>query len=182
MITLTPLESSKKQLEAVLAGLEKLPARMAAQAFGIAFEHFSSGVEDIFQEEGNPRWEGLADSTAEEREAFGYGPWHPILQRERYLLRSLTEDMAPQTVYEYKASVGGYGTEAHRSGNFTESNVSGADYSWRFATLDDRFLALQLGDDRLPSRPMIPRGDQAIQIGQRISADLRALVERLMVH
>ena len=169
--------------------------KLGAQGFATAFPTYAEAIEDIFAAEG-PGWDDLARGTQEEREATGFPPRHPILQRTGTLKRSLTDpSFGPQehTVMSFDPMAyvtGGeeiFGVQVH-VGNVVEGNAIGQnDTEWTFTVVDERFEKLQdgaqsnvPGGTSIPARPMLPRGTQEKMVAQQIGADLYALLVKLL--
>lgn len=181
-----------------------LDAKFSKAIFGVGIRRvvetvvlpvYTSAVEDIFRTEG-PGWADLSQGTQEEREATGFPPRHPILQRTGTLKRSLTDPaFGPQThtvmSFDPLAYISGsdetYGVQVHVGNTLNDTPTGENDIEWTFATEDERFEKLQNGAQSdipggksIPARPMLPRGTQEKMVAQQIGAELYALLVKLL--
>lgn len=154
------------------AGLVERGRTEGAEA---ALGAYIDAVKETFASEGaflGNSWQPLAQRTQRERGMLGYGPSHPILRREGYLLDSLTDPgfPGPQTIVVRHLT----DDETHISGNVVQEVRQGGDYLFRFGTMDDRFAELHFGSSTIPARPMVPGDDP------RVTREMeRLVVERL---
>jgi len=146
---------------------------------------FAKAVESIFDSEGSEigeTWQPLSRVTEAERADFGYSG--PMLYREGFLRRSLTDpSMGPQTIFVWEHGLMEDEKIPHQGGNtYTVEKGQGTTHL-RFATLDDRFMALQGGRQQpnpMPGRPMVPGDEHGKMVGQTIDNDMRKLIDEIL--
>jgi len=136
LITLRDTLSIEEDLSATFKKIEHAVQQAGGLLTREVEETYFSEIREIFEQEGLPPWEPLAQSTKRERVRLGFPPEHPILQRTGSLFRSLT-GADSLLVYEDRGD---------------------ADLEAIWGTTDPRFPVLQWGseDFTVPPRPMLP--------------------------
>lgn len=112
----------------------------AKTAPSLVFHTYEGYIQNVFAEEGIPKWQELAEFTVEERRRLGFPPEHPILERTGAFRRALTSSSSPDFVQE-------------------QVNLGGDSFTLRFGTTDFRFIEFQRGTPRMPARPIVPDTD-----------------------
>lgn len=168
-LIVTADEESQAHMRRVLDYWGQLADIVADEIWDMALGAFTARVGRIFAMEGDPAWPPLSATTIRERAMVGYGP-DPILERGGALRQSLTVPNLGAQMYvdEHVWFRGGAGRyfETHRTGNQMERAGGAGNYSFRFATLDDRFRWLSEGGEEMPGRDMVPVGGQRQEVGQ----------------
>lgn len=202
MLSLVARPASVTALREAFERIESAIIEVAEEAPVYGVLAYSAVVNRIFSSEGSligPSWSPLTEYTQEEREHFEYGAAHPILRREGYLRRSLTDpDMGPQTIYVWEWMPDRQ--VAHQGGNVVEVEQSPGQVHYRWGTLDDRFESLYgtgkaapditdllveflTGQEPEPSgRPMVPGDAHAELVGKPLDAYLVAAMDEKLGH
>lgn len=170
-LKLTPTKDSQDNLNSFVEMVENFTQDNHEEIFDLAFQVYSSKVEDTFNREG-PGWDRLASWTLRERADLGFSSG-PILQRTGVLKRTLTDPQLGRLQY----SLGGFST-----GNEITKSISGGRATLRFGTLDPRFEKHQMGgqtDDGfdVPPRPMVPEDSEQNQVLSEIDTVMGNLWE-----
>jgi hypothetical protein len=201
MLTLEARPESIAALRDVFARIEAAIVGVAEEAPVYGVLAYRAVVEEIFRTEGSSigeSWAPLAEYTQAEREHFEYGATHPILRREGFLRRSLTDPtMGPQRIFVWEWEPDRQ--VMHQGGNVEEIEASPGQMHYRFGTLDDRFSGLYgggraqrsitdmlveflTGEPESSGRPMVPGDAHAELVGKPLDAFLVAAVEEKLGH
>ena len=180
MITLQPTTESIEKFRQVFAGIIDVAGSesLSFAMFETGFDAWADRVFEIFQDEGQPGWASLKESTMNEREKHGYSRAHPILRRSKTLRESLTER---DSHVRYEKLPNANPDEPVLVGNITDLLRTSAGTTWRFATLDERFLSLhEAVGEPWPPRPMVPVGGQRDEVGREIERQLVKMLRKAL--
>lgn len=183
LISLVPTPESQEKLHRAMKVFERISYRIRDKVFDAGLESFLDEMRYLFRVEGDPPWIPLAPRTVAERTELGYGPSSPILEREGFLRRSLTEpDMGPVMGFVKHTSAdqplwamaGGF-TEPIMTGNLNERMSWGTgNHVLTFATLDERFQILNR------RRSMMLSWRQARMVRGDIDGDILEILRRIL--
>ena len=188
MLTLKALPESEEALRESFSRIERAITTAAKEGPAWGLNTYGKVVERIFESEGaaiNESWSPLASYTVWEREHFEYGGHHPMLQRERFLKRSLTDpSMGAQTVFVWRWAGDQDELDSHQGGNTLSVDQRGGDATLRFGTLDDRFEFLYFGDQDpqtgkgMSGRPMVPGETHVRLVGKPLDDKMIEMIDR----
>ena len=152
MISLVESSQNQQQWAAVQRTISNLlqPTRQQLQPVQ---EAIRAGFTENFDTEsaGGQPWAQLALSTVIERVLLGYPGTHPILQRSG----------------SYRASF----TEANGTNHISEVEYQAGQVSLFEGSADERVAVLELGNERVPARPVLELSHRTIDaIGDAVNA------------